>query len=440
MRFQNALRTLIQSAVALSFGLASCTTQQLSVRATEFNKSFEKSNNEVLLLNVLRASVRRPLYFTSFQALHGGAGFAPGTSTIALPFGPGAESEAGSRTLSQTLGFTASTFDMTTADGQDFMRGIMTPVDKKLISYMWSEGWPQELLWMLFIRRFDVEYGDPNLLTDSDKDLFGLVKQCEPKATRMAGKAEFENYPADGIKTEKYKCMMRLLLAQKFGLASVKSSSMEDIGPEVDARSVRLKDLISIAKSDGLSLKKVNGEHYQLQKSDTSFGWAGGGGNCDTDSAKPKPVDTPCRAYYKEKCKEAVPDDSSPYHCRPQSIEIFVRSPEAIIYYLGELVRVANSTDGGGALSQLDAKVCGKQNKESPIFKLDSIDENDPSVALKVQFDGHTYGMHRASSTKSYIQCKQETALHVLSIVNQLIDLQRTAKEAPTTSVVRLIP
>src|SRR5579859_5482688 len=142
--------------VGLSAFLAGCTTQQLAGRATEFNTSFEKANNEMLLLNVLRASVRRPMYFTSFSALHGGAGLAPGTSSVSLPFGAGAQGQIASRTLSQTFGFTASTFDVTTLDGQEFMRGITTPVSMQQIEYLWTEGWRPELLWMLFVQKFVV--------------------------------------------------------------------------------------------------------------------------------------------------------------------------------------------------------------------------------------------------------------------------------------------
>ncbi|HET7832459.1 MAG TPA: hypothetical protein VFK88_05790 [Gallionella sp.] len=57
-------------ALALSLSLAACgsstiMTKNVADQATQYNLAMEKHNNEVLLLNILRASQRRPLYFTA---------------------------------------------------------------------------------------------------------------------------------------------------------------------------------------------------------------------------------------------------------------------------------------------------------------------------------------------------------------------------------------
>jgi hypothetical protein len=192
--------------VVVMISLAGCTTQKLSESATEFNTSFEQANNRMILLNIIRASMRRPMYFTSFSALHGGAGFVPGTTGMSIPFGPGATGSIANRDITPSLGYTPSTFDMTTLDGQDFMNGITTPVSMKQLEYFWSQGYPHELLWMLFVQKIEVTPGDTKLLLDTSKLPGHERKGVQEKynfdiafrpcnVQEIDGKLEFKNYP-----------------------------------------------------------------------------------------------------------------------------------------------------------------------------------------------------------------------------------------------------
>ena len=57
----------VLSGVSLAALLAGCTRPKDIARiTTEYNLVAEQAGNEMLLLNIVRASKRRPMYFTSF--------------------------------------------------------------------------------------------------------------------------------------------------------------------------------------------------------------------------------------------------------------------------------------------------------------------------------------------------------------------------------------
>ena len=45
--------------------------QNLANTTTDYNKVVEKAQNEMLLLNIVRASKRHPMYFTDFNLFRG---------------------------------------------------------------------------------------------------------------------------------------------------------------------------------------------------------------------------------------------------------------------------------------------------------------------------------------------------------------------------------
>jgi hypothetical protein len=67
--------------------LASCTAvDEFSPRAITYNLAAERAQNQALLLNVVRSSVKRPMQFTTVQSVTGTASEA-GTVQLTLPFG-----------------------------------------------------------------------------------------------------------------------------------------------------------------------------------------------------------------------------------------------------------------------------------------------------------------------------------------------------------------
>src|SRR5271156_6418195 len=57
------------TAVAFAFGLGGCLSDQVADHAIEYNVASEQAHSRAMLLNILRASQRRPLEFTDVQSI-----------------------------------------------------------------------------------------------------------------------------------------------------------------------------------------------------------------------------------------------------------------------------------------------------------------------------------------------------------------------------------
>ena len=135
-----------------AFTLTGCVTSAfIANQATQYNLALEKNSNEVILLNVIRASQRRPLYFTSLSKFSGAGGSVGGQ--LQLPLGSGSSS---AYTFSPQTTLNPA-FDVAPLDTQEFIAGFLKPVGIETIEYYWRGGWPQSLLLTLFVGRFEKE-------------------------------------------------------------------------------------------------------------------------------------------------------------------------------------------------------------------------------------------------------------------------------------------
>src|SRR5437868_11472531 len=154
MRRAPALRFLALHALAAVLAAACASERSIADRATSYNKALEQTGNQALLLNILRASRRRPEYFSYISQVHGGAGLSLPSASLALPFGAGVH---GPSTVSATLGYVGtSSFDVGALDTEDFMRGITSAVSVQTIALHWGQGWSPELRWFLLVRKCEL--------------------------------------------------------------------------------------------------------------------------------------------------------------------------------------------------------------------------------------------------------------------------------------------
>jgi hypothetical protein len=130
--------------------LAECAVvDQYSGRAVVYNLQAEQAQEQALLLNVVRASLRRPMQFTGLQSITGTANASGsltggGASTNQRPlvslFGltPPNSSTVVSDIVGATVGGTASisggpTFSVPVLDTQEFYQGFLTPISGQLL-------------------------------------------------------------------------------------------------------------------------------------------------------------------------------------------------------------------------------------------------------------------------------------------------------------------
>ena len=184
--------------------LVGCTAQRLATQAVSFNLTVERAQNEMLLLNVIRAKDRLPMYLSGISGLTGnvqttltsslGSTYTDARATKTAPGATAAEvTDTLTRAYTPSVGATFSknpTFTLAVLDTQEFMRGFLTPLGKDTLNYYWTQGWPRELLLYLLVQRVEIQEKDQPL-----KVLRNYPDSADPNVSDMK---EF----ADWVQTE----------------------------------------------------------------------------------------------------------------------------------------------------------------------------------------------------------------------------------------------
>lgn len=119
--------------------------------AVQYNKEAELAQDRVILLNVLRASYRRPFEFSGVQTISGSAS-TQGQLGFSIPLAQngGATASTVSPQITRSAGPTVT---VGVVDTQEFYEGLLKPLDRKLIDYYVQRGIPEGLLFDLFFQR-----------------------------------------------------------------------------------------------------------------------------------------------------------------------------------------------------------------------------------------------------------------------------------------------
>lgn len=340
--------------------------------ALDYNRAIADARNQMILLNIVRASNREPMHFTAMSSVEA-------TLSVGAEAGTGFEFAKGpaaayspSITLSSSY---APTFTVVPLNTNDFATGILRPASSAGIKLFLSQGWRQELLAALLIERIECPDGrriinDPARLTDFAGLRFATLP---PSETASAN-------PRPGA-----------------------------IGAEVrfePALSGRFRLPVDASEAAKLLMTDI-GDRYAI----TQLGYSGERALIDlvrqqegqlvvvlTDSLRKE-----CRVDAEE--ENAVPADAT---ARASQVRVHFRSTESVIYYLGELTR-----KGVGGTPVPDSITPGGTIK---LFDVQNIPGD--SDAVRVTHRGKFYAL-RLPQDKS-----DDRSLTVLGFINQLIALQ----------------
>ena len=135
---------------------------QYSGRAVAYNVEAEQAQEQALLLNVVRASLRRPMQFTSVSSITGSASATGGvgyTAPVNLPFRPTTNGSSIAafpplNTWSMSAGMSGGpTFTVPVLDTKEFYDGIMNPIPGLLYDLYNKTEYPRDMLFNLFVQR-----------------------------------------------------------------------------------------------------------------------------------------------------------------------------------------------------------------------------------------------------------------------------------------------
>jgi hypothetical protein len=132
---------------------------QYADRATTYNLEAEQAQEKAILLNIVRASLRRPLQFTTVASILGSTS-ATGSGGYSAPVAAPFRSSGGAGSYPALSTWTAGaslsgseTFTVPVLDTQEFYQGILKPIPLQYYDLLVQQRYPGDLLINLFMQK-----------------------------------------------------------------------------------------------------------------------------------------------------------------------------------------------------------------------------------------------------------------------------------------------
>lgn len=466
-----ARSTAVMAVLALAIG--GCAFKpQLQRVAVDQNQLVADTTNQLVLTNILRASERQPLHFTSIGKLTGNVqitalgnmgGDIRNDDADTVKTGPQgglietsrAEGTDLYKPFLQGQVMSNSTIDVGVHDTQEFYQGMTGSVPASLIAHYLRQGWPEELLTYLLVGSVDF------VARDEVRDATGAVlfKQGEVVATldndpwAPAGFAEFATCYQLAAYTKKANDS-RLVNLRSLGpiaLADLITLDGDKYDLVIDPDHPEERWIVRKGRAtETLTLKRDAGCQQAAKSEEDAKAKA----LTEPQTPQPRPRTTPLKsagsglavdmelfgvqaappARSREPSAAAdgglaiaklnVGRTSGGMVSVETDIHLVLRSTDGLIYYVGEYLR-AGKVQGGRPPFLMK----GYDQTQRPLFVATT--ERPKRAFAMTRFEGRTY----------YIPAGDEggRSSQVVALIEQMMNLQKSAKDRPTTQTVRVV-
>lgn len=418
------------SAALLCAALAACSfDERIADHAVKYNKTVEETRNSLLLLNILRAKNRQPMHFTALTKVLGRLTLqSSGSLGLDIPFGGDAASTfplSPSLTLTQT---SSPSFDVVSLDSQEFMKGILSPIDKSIFKFYLDQRWPPEVLLHLFIHKVEQTEMVPTPINS-------------PPPVRTPDE---EESPTDKEKEDAFRNFQKWIEEVRSEIRFGTKKTGRAIGPKFQLTEQSVLEHLVEAEKAGLRLVgtgKKEPADYQLCKIVSAPVLCVGEcpdsdpeGDCRGDTGKEPATSEYLLVKKAKKAKEAEKPEQTAH----------LRSVQGILYYLGEVLRYQEKSNNNIVVKCKDKarKVidCSKDkevNEKTVLFDLTTKKEEADTPIIGVEYNGQWYYVPKDKKVGE-IEVNSRTKT-VLALVSQLLGLHKSSKELPTTTAVETV-
>ncbi|TDH59679.1 hypothetical protein E2C06_26000 [Dankookia rubra] len=355
----------------------------IGTHSVDYNHSVEQAADTLLVVNILRARDGAPLHFTTIGAIHG---------AFTVSAGIGYDLTAVNNGV-QPAGLVASnpSFDIGPLDRQEFARGLLRPIDPALFRLLSDHGLPDPLLLHLLVSRFDEGPGGRTIPNVPGSPDFAAAVE----ALTRHGRLQFNGYT-------------RLI----------------PLGPRLTAAQAAAPEILSDLRQPGVSLRP-DGPGWRLYRpvGQLALCVAEGGGRyralaMDNEAPQVSPMNQegdPCTA------EEVVDHPLPPGHAAVAGLGWYLRSVEEVLRYLGALQR----------REETGQPVRIRIGEATPrLFRL--WPAPPPRPRLAVAYRGAQWWVAEQDA-------REDLTLSVLALTAQLLNLQKSAGEIPSTGTLRLV-
>ena len=397
----------------LSLGLSACATMSdFSSWTVGYNNSVEQARNQLMLLNIVRASENMPLLFTGIQVVRGNGQTVVGgglgiTSTVQGTSVSGAPTSttvvntlAPSVNLQVVSGFN---FDVVVLDSAEFLQGLLTPISVLTFNHYVRQGVPIELLLHLLTEKITITLPGRPTVTYINDPLSRDFKE------------------------------FRLLIAALLKLritTEVGNSSSEAIGPLLTDADLKSGASTEFSKAlPGLVLAKVPGGYRFMRPGGTIANFCFLGEETGQSSLPQTSlcVDSPIR---KDRQATAAGDESADKKVLTTfdgSMSVQMSSTNDVFNYLGRLARF--QAESGNDILNLDspeAIAYNRQDQNRAVFRVVK-NQPKPHDIASVQYRGTVYSLPLE---------EQGYSATTLMVLNQLFSLSKSVNSIPSTGTV----
>lgn len=450
--------------------LAGCTTP-IARSVVNANLAQEQATNQLLLLNIARAHERMPMHFSQIGQIRsapGGWGLGVPSLGFEIPFGGTGDG------YKMTLGNEGqSPVDVTAMTSQEFMRGMTTPLTPVAMAYFANQGWSLPLLMHLFFESIVLVGKDGQVLQRLNNDPgsadYGrfrtfveetssceLIADLEESAPRYLSSAVDTVSVADGVEVANAKLELKRVdlpaapaaaarpaapaaaAAKGYQLAAVSQDTVLRLRtPEGATRAKPQNEPSGSETSDHPCVAALNA--YGLGTGNLYLSQAARVGNAASDRGRP---DTRAAS------PAPAPALTAP---KPSTGQFVLRSPESMLYYLGQLSRAQNGgwstwmRENGGAhlltVRQADRSrsvLFDMSNRRRPTSAASAVQVDYGGTTFSVAWPVYKTGGVNGSKTDGEA-ATQDRSMTTLSLMLIILALQEKGMEAPGVSNVRLL-
>ena len=403
------MKWTILTAMLICLGLCGCASPKyVADQTVNMSLAIEDATNRMLLLNIVRAYHQMPLQFAKINKVSGPAGIGGMTQTLT----PKLSSLFAATAFDMTSSFKPDqpAFDLTPIDSQQFYQGITAPITPQLFGYYLDQGWPKSLLFSMFVHEVE-----KSVINEQGEETSTMIYTNSPRSTQVM--TAFQEF-VDSL--------------DHCNVQFETEPAPKNFGPPIQIDADFPIDKLAAVAAAGLQINSLPDGRFQLQKpgkNDTltvkalplQLGHASPSPACKFLSDAPRATET-SRSLINLRVSRRIAGESKDQHSTAH-YSLTLRSPAAMIYYLGEVARAHIEKNDPSTIP-----IAPSESKRlAHLFALEINSSSEPRIA--VEFAGDTYLIPKSNGHKS---------LQVLTLISQLIALQNSATAAPVTSSVRL--
>jgi len=405
---------------------------------SDFHDVYDNSVNRTVLLNILRSMDNAPMHFSGLTNIHGSISGTVGVG-LSLPFGPLEKSTARDTATPSYSVVANPTFDVGDLETQNFIAGMLNPIDPKVFKNFLDSGLDYRIAMLLFVSglsRSDGKNQYPVILNSPESPRLvcyltvakgGLKPGDLPPPPYSIVLSPNDCRGGYGATESEFFAFLRVLNRLNPVYANI-YSELKPIGPRLKLVGANFKDLTAM---------------------DTSkFALVGGSGKDGVQLATIEQKLTLC---------ETQPDDDQLLHsaqddvCKKHELPapaigttnigdkaqilsgLNLRSPVGMYKYVGELLSYQRQAH---RCITLDFRGNWNDTCEGDVlFKV-----NSPALPSQIQatYKGTSYGVGGQNQCRTPDTCDHST--EVMNVLSLLLGLNKNAKDLPVTSSVQLVP